>query len=426
MIRTEITNRGLRCFGRQSEEPGKHLFKEEIMIPESYPRFADDLHLQQERKITKRRQRSSSTALVFAVLLAMGSVVAGVRTATAQITFTEKQCETDIACKAGTAECPNDVPGQKDLTAWCAAPGAGVFELYSLWQWDQLTLTGTNTLDGCTLYDTDSTSDGLANIAVCVTVRSNGTLGATRLFTCNNTSPIKCAGGVQVPGNTCKNGTNVGKACTDAASCAPKGGIPGECVPALVNSKNTTCVLSEGSDPFTAGANYPKDRQVICQVDLNDFGSATSGDLIDACSYTSQNPFSGVADCIVTKECKSNSEYNDDNVCTTDSCSSTSGTCVYTNNTNSCGSNSDTACDNPDSCSGGVCLPNREPNTTTCGDAEGACTNQDYCDGQGGCTDNGYKPDTTLCGDAGDGVCDLQDTCSGTNGQCVDRVAQWP
>jgi hypothetical protein len=63
-----------------------------------------------------------------------------------------------------------------------------------------------------------------------------------------------------------------------------------------------------------------------------------------------------------------------------------------------------------------------EPTTTTCGDDEAECTNQDYCDGDGGCTDNDFKPDTTECGNPGDDICDLQDTCSGSDETCVDRL----
>jgi hypothetical protein len=89
--------------------------------------------------------------------------------------------------------------------------------------------------------------------------------------------------------------------------------------------------------------------------------------------------------------------------------------------TTACGDPSDTACDNPDHCSGnsGACLPNFEPAATNCGDAEGACTNQDKCDGAGGCTDNGFKPVTTACGSPLDTECDNPDHCSGNSGACL-------
>src|SRR5262249_857558 len=50
---------------------------------------------------------------------------------------------------------------------------------------------------------------------------------------------------------------------------------------------------------------------------------------------------------------------------------------------------------------------------------EGECTNQDYCDGNGGCHDNGFKPAETTCGSSADTACDNPDHCSGTDGTCV-------
>ena len=35
------------------------------------------------------------------------------------------------------------------------------------WNWDELTVSGANTLDACSLYDTDG--DGFVNSALCVT-----------------------------------------------------------------------------------------------------------------------------------------------------------------------------------------------------------------------------------------------------------------
>jgi hypothetical protein len=50
-----------------------------------------------------------------------------------------------------------------------------------------------------------------------------------------------------------------------------------------------------------------------------------------------------------------------------------------------CGSATDTDCDNPDSCNGaGACLNNYEPFGTTCDDGS-ECTVQDACDGAGAC-----------------------------------------
>ncbi|HUS10184.1 MAG TPA: hypothetical protein VMZ30_06935 [Pyrinomonadaceae bacterium] len=86
-----------------------------------------------------------------------------------------------------------------------------------------------------------------------------------------------------------------------------------------------------------------------------------------------------------------------------------------------CGSSSDTACDNPDHCSGtdGSCVPNHAADGTNCGDAGTQCTNQDTCSG-GECQDNGFKPQGTTCtGNSNGGACDAPDSCNGS-GTCVD------
>jgi hypothetical protein len=105
-----------------------------------------------------------------------------------------------------------------------------------------------------------------------------------------------------------------------------------------------------------------------------------------------------------------------------------SGACQdngYQADTTACGNAGDGPCDLQDTCSGtdGTCVNRVAPPSTTCGDAGATCTNQDFCDGSGACHDNGFKGDSTPCGNAGAGICDLQDTCSGTDGTCVDRVA---
>ncbi len=84
-----------------------------------------------------------------------------------------------------------------------------------------------------------------------------------------------------------------------------------------------------------------------------------------------------------------------------------------------CGDQSDTACDNPDTCDGaGTCQPNYEPTSTTCGDAAADCVNQDYCDGAGSCQDYGYWAVDTPCGSSDDTECDNPDTCDNA-GTCL-------
>ncbi len=94
-------------------------------------------------------------------------------------------------------------------------------------------------------------------------------------------------------------------------------------------------------------------------------------------------------------------------------------------NGSSCGSSSNTECSNADTCFSGQCNPNNESGGITCGDAGTACTNQDTCDGSGGCSDNGFASDTTSC-DADGNQCTGPDACDGSGvclvGQDIDDI----
>jgi hypothetical protein len=98
---------------------------------------------------------------------------------------------------------------------------------------------------------------------------------------------------------------------------------------------------------------------------------------------------------------------------------------VNSTNDNSCGSNSDTVCDDPDTCQAGECQVNNEPATTTCDD-DTECTSTstvagdpDLCDGDGSCAINNVVVGGA-CGDDTDTDCNDPDTCDG-NGTCVDN-----
>ena len=70
---------------------------------------------------------------------------------------------------------------------------------------------------------------------------------------------------------------------------------------------------------------------------------------------------------------------------------------------------------NPDTCNvRSLSAEQRVGHTVTCGDAGSECVNQDYCNGSGGCTDNGFKGSGTSCGSASDTDCDNPDTCDGS------------
>jgi hypothetical protein len=83
-----------------------------------------------------------------------------------------------------------------------------------------------------------------------------------------------------------------------------------------------------------------------------------------------------------------------------------------------CGSASDTICDNADTCDGnGTCDTNNEPGATVCRADAGECDVEETCDGAGACPDDAFEPEDTSCGSASDTICDNADTCDG-NGTC--------
>jgi hypothetical protein len=108
-----------------------------------------------------------------------------------------------------------------------------------------------------------------------------------------------------------------------------------------------------------------------------------------------------------------------------------------------CGSNSDTACTDRDTCDGaGNCQDNHAPPDTPCDDGK-FCTGTDTCDGAGVCdnhtgdpclggdecnaycnedTNDCYDPNGTFCGDPTDDDCTDRDTCDGA-GTCQDNHA---
>ncbi len=99
-------------------------------------------------------------------------------------------------------------------------------------------------------------------------------------------------------------------------------------------------------------------------------------------------------------------------------------TCVYAPTLatgDACGSNTDTACDNPDVCDGfGGCSANFELSGTACGSAaDTVCDNPDTCDGTGNCMINNEANGAT-CGSSADTACDDPDTCQ--SGVCLSNL----
>lgn len=163
----------------------------------------------------------------------------------------------------------NDEPGQKDLTLQGTDTGDLPTAINVLWNWDETSVGGGNSLDACTLFDTDG--DGNVNFSFCAIVgnisNSNKTLElkSTVLYTCGDARNDRCTSPIAV-------------------------------VPLSQRSAGTTCQLSLNSNTNPFGDN--PDTRIFCTVVLADVG-ASSATLINTCSYPSQQPNSDPSDCVV-------------------------------------------------------------------------------------------------------------------------------
>ncbi|HET8944636.1 MAG TPA: hypothetical protein VFO59_07635, partial [Dehalococcoidia bacterium] len=154
---------------------------------------------------------------------------------------------------------PNDVPGQKDLTRLSVDTISG--GLAVTWNWDVVSLSGNNTADACSLFDSDG--DGFANFSLCEVWDNGQTEVDTRLYTCGDARADRC--------------TN----------------------PALVSTFTSSCnVANTTDDPFSVGDSYPRDTKATCTINLSDVGAA-SAQLLNVCSYPSQEPNSDPSDCVL-------------------------------------------------------------------------------------------------------------------------------
>src|SRR5436190_2978910 len=295
---------------------------------------------------------------------------------------------------------PDDQPGQKDLSGLCEpgpACSSSATTLSLLWQFDDVNWTGSNTGDACALIDLNQ--DGLADRAVCVTV-----FGAAQMAgKCSNNQFLGCRKNQDCgSGGTCVLPTdNTGPArCYTCANDRPT---------RCSNSQPVSCTsvcgvgVAVGADPFTSSATHTankcngsnclaNDAAVNCCLTSTDIG--TGGQLIDVCSYPSQQPNSDPSDCVITPpNCSSDADCDDHNPCTVDMCITGSGGAKF--------------CDNPPGNAGTVCRA-----------STGACDVAETCTGTNrDCLDDGFAPATTICRTSA-GPCDVAESCTGTGTAC--------
>src|SRR5262249_41332145 len=154
----------------------------------------------------------------------------------------------------------------------------------------------------------------------------------------------------------------------------------------------STCsaAVVSNADPFDGGSN----TVVTCMIDLDDFGGASAATLLDSCNYPSATVNSDPSDCIITRNCNNSTDCKDDNVCTTDTCST------------------------------GICVHTPAASGTMCRASAGACDVAETCDGITNlCPSDGFAASSVVCRAAA-GDCDVAETCTGTSAACpADQLA---
>ena len=151
----------------------------------------------------------------------------------------------------------NDVPGQVDMTQMCTSAGTSnpLDKAYS-WSWDEIYGTGSNTLDGCGLFDNDG--DGNANYSICVRLIPDPAQSNWLVYM--ETVLYQC-------------GDDRGNRCTQPLSV-------------ITPSMGTVCMANQqNTDPFPQGANFPQDTNAACLVLTSDVGGA-SAVMINACTIS--------------------------------------------------------------------------------------------------------------------------------------------
>lgn len=182
------------------------------------------------------------------------------------------------------ADGANDEPGQKDVTKACIERQSSD-PLHITWNWDIVSLSGTNSADACALFDTDL--NGFADYSLCNSWRGNPPTQITRypvLYSCGDTRSDRCANSAPV-------------AITYGSTCS------------IING-NTSFPYE---DPFTAGYASPYDTVSECNIALGDVGFPVYPvNLLDVCSYPSLQPNSDPSDCVITSHNRGNLEIHKD------------------------------------------------------------------------------------------------------------------
>lgn len=230
------------------------------------------------------------------------------------------------------------------------------------------------------------------------------------------------------------------------------------------NSTYSACAvcIHPGATERCDGVDNGCNGQIDEGFDTDGDGFTTCGTLTTACCALIDSgcvPGAGTdprcADCNDTNAtvrpgagcgCLVNSDCNDGNQCTDDSCNA--GNCVHTNNSAPCRASAG-PCDTGEICAAGSCpadtfaptttvcrasagncdlaetctgssatCPSDTKSTAVCRTSTGLCDSAESCDGtNNACPTDTFAPATTVCRAAG-GACDLAENCSGSSATC--------
>lgn len=138
-------------------------------------------------------------------------------------------------------------------------------EIYLRYDFDEVGVSGANTMDGCWMVDVDQ--NGNADRALCFSLDSSGGLASSitaTLYTCNDSAPTTCG---------------MDQAVTSSAVCAFNNDVPD-------GSQLLDCAVGD------------KDLAVECSVSLADLGwTSNTVELLQGCSSSSDQPNSSTFDC---------------------------------------------------------------------------------------------------------------------------------
>jgi hypothetical protein len=287
----------------------------------------------------------------------------------------------------------NDAPDQDDLTKECTGGSSGGFDFLVKWNWDKVDFSGGNSGDGCALFDRNG--DGLADFAVCVSIETINNVtqevaGYPQVYSCGNTPGV---------------GTKADRCAMPTLLCSTPGS-------GSISTCQSACEATiTNDDPFPAGEASTQDTQALCGIKVSDFSTTGTPILVNVCSFPSQSPNSNPFDCILKQACTLDSDCDDGDPCTADTCNSTSNVCQHTPVTNGTACDDGNACTPVDTCQAGFCTGS---NPVTCA-APDQCHDAGVCDPSTGICSNPPKDDGTGCDDGE--ACTYNDTCS--SGVCA-------